>query len=153
MTFRYLLISGTPRACKGLASQAQKRLRQAYTSKTWESYKRMFYTLLTFCVYVQVDIVELSPEHVTMYMEFLHQNGFALGSIRNYMCGITSVAKWLHLDVKVFSHHKVSLMFKALSRSVPRSPNLKVVFTVENVIEILRQCEKFPYAQTLVDIK
>ena len=147
MTFRYVLISGTACACKSLASQAQKRLRQAYTSKTWESCKRMFCTLLTFCVYIQKDVVELCPEHVTMYMEFLHQNELALGSIRNYMCGITSVAKWLHLDVKIFSHHKVSLIFKALGRSVHKSPNFKAVFTVENVTEILRQCDKFPYAQ------
>ena len=101
MIFRCVLISGTSRACKSLASQAQKRLRQAYTNKMWESYRRMFCTLLTFCVYIQKDVVNLCPEHVTMYMEFLHQNGLALGSIRNYMCGITSVAKWLHLDVKV----------------------------------------------------
>ena len=104
----------------------------------------MLCTLLTFCVNIQMDVTKLSPEHVTMYMEFLHQNGLALGSIRN-ICGITSVAKWLHVDVRVFSHYKVALMFKALGRSVPRIPNFKAVFTVENVIEILRQCEKFPF--------
>ena len=37
------LISGTHGACKGLASQAQKRIKQACTSKTWESYNNVFH--------------------------------------------------------------------------------------------------------------
>ena len=103
----------------------------------------MFFTLLTFCLYIHIDITRLSPEHVIMYMEFLHQNGLAVSSKRNYVCGITSVGKWLHLDVSVFLHHKVSLMFKALGRSVPRTPAFKAVFTVENVVKILNNVRSF----------
>ena len=130
-----------------LAQSTRKRLRYAYAEKTWNSYKRMFLTLLTFCAYIEIDVTELQVHHVTMFMEYLNQNGQSVGSIRNFIAGIVSYSKWVFLCTEIFSHHRVSLMFKALTKSIPKKPRLPVVFQTNHIFGILRECEKFPYAQ------
>ena len=129
-------------ACQALASQANTRLKHAYVPKTWQSYRKMFCTLLTFCIYIQVDVTDICVGNVLM---FLHQNGLSTGSIRNYFCGITAFLKWFDLDYQVFSNYKVSLMFKALDKTAIK-PTVRSVFTLENVVALVKR-DVLPYSQ------
>ena len=38
---------------------------------------------------MDVDVARVEVCHVTLFMEFLCQNGFAVSAIRNYLAGIT----------------------------------------------------------------
>ena len=44
---------------KAIASSVNQRIKQAYTRKTWQSYTRMFWGFLIFCMYIQIDIKNL----------------------------------------------------------------------------------------------
>ena len=62
------------------------------------------------------------------------------------MCGIQVFFKWFSLNTQALTHFKVSLMYKALDRSVHRNPKFKGVFTIHHLQEILHFTETLPFS-------
>ena len=130
-----------------LATQANLRLRQAYTSKTWAKYQSMFFVFLTFCCQIGVDVIEVNEQHAIMFMEYLANKNLAVSSIRNYVSAVVMYFKWFSLQFEIFSHHKVTMMFKALERSIKRTPKFKGIFHLQDLGNILQLCDNFPLSQ------
>ena len=104
----------------------------------------MFVVFLAFCICTKVEIESVQVPTVLMFMEYLSQNGLSPSSIRSYMAGIIVYFKWFNLKHQVFQHFKVSLMHKALQRSVHRIPKFKAVFTIVHLKEIIQRCDTLP---------
>ena len=130
-----------------LASQVNIRIKKAYTQKTWAAYKHMFLVFLSFCCYINVDVTHVNVHIVLMFMEFLANNHLSVDSIRNYISAVTRYFKWFELQYEIFNHEKVNIMFRALQRSVSRPPSFKGIFQPQDVINIVNECDKYPWSQ------
>ena len=104
----------------------------------------MFLAFLAFCMFTNVEIGKVEVPTVLMFMEYLSQNGLSPSSIRSYMAGIIVYFKWFNLRHEVFYHFKVTLMYRALQRSIHRAPKFKGVFTVTHLQEIIKCCGSLP---------
>ena len=107
----------------------------------------MFLVFMAFCVFYDFEISQSDYNTVTMFMEFLARNRISVLSIRNYIAAITAFFKWFNLNYKIFSHHKVTLMFKALQRSVVKFRKFKAVFQIEDLYAIVTKCHAYQFAQ------
>ena len=116
-----------------LSSQVDIRIQKAYTQKTWAAYKHMFCVFLSFCCYLNVDVTETNVHLVLMFMEFLARNNMSVSSIRNYISAVLRYFKWFYLQYDVFTHDRVSMMFKALERSIHRPPKFKAIFHIQDI--------------------
>ena len=117
------------------------RIKFAYAPKTWKSYKKMFLIFLTFCMFLNLDIKLVEMVHIKRFMEFLYQNNLSVNVIRNYIAAIVMYHKWFGLQVEKFYDYQVTLMFRALERSTQK------IFLVQDVIEIVKACSRYPYPQ------
>ena len=122
----HLLFTGFPSSkFRKLHSKMNTRIRHVYTEKTWKTYHRMFLIFLSFCHCLQVDVSCIEVVRVTLFMEYLCQNSISVAVIRNYIAGITVYFKWLGLNHAVFAHFRISMMFKALEKSVHKNPYIE----------------------------
>ena len=128
------------------------RIKHAYAPKTWKSYQKMFLTFLTFCTFIHIEIELVEDVHIKLFMEFLFQNSLSVGVIRNYIAGIVMYHKWFGLPFHKFHHCQVTFMFKALERSTHKKPTNRQIFQVEDVINIINACTKYPYLQVFKTI-
>ena len=102
-----------------------------FTSDTGLQYKNMDYLFCLFlsCLFfLEYEIRDVGVTIVCMFIEYLALNYLKTSSIKNYVAGIATHFKWLSLDVKVFTHYKVSLMLKAIEKSVRSVPKFKAIF-------------------------
>ena len=97
----------------------------------------MFLMFLSFCCYLNVDVTEVNVQFVLMFMEFLAMNHISVDSIRNYVSAVTRYFKWFDLNYEIFSHDRVSIMFRALQRSVNRPPKFKGIFQPKDILNIV----------------
>ena len=95
---------------------------------------------------VREDIMFTKVPTVLMFMQFLSENHMKPSSIRNYISGITTFAKWLGLQTSVFSHHKVTSIYSALDRTICVPPKFKGVSTIPDMINIIQTCNQLPHA-------
>ena len=107
----------------------------------------MFFVFLTFCCQIGVDVIEVNEQHAIMFMEYLANKNLAVSSIRNYVSAVVMYFKWFSLQFEIFSHHKVTMMFKALERSIKRTPKFKGIFHLQDLGNILQLCDNFPLSQ------
>ena len=103
---------------RALQARVALRLTQAYKAKTWSTYKGMFVTFLSFCEFVNRDIVNLDIQMVLMFIEFLTYNGLKHVYILNYVSTIRSQLKWFELSTDVLDHVKIKLMLKAVAGTI-----------------------------------
>ena len=73
----FLYIVDPPSVSANLASQANIRLRQAYTNKTWAEYRSMLFTFTSFCCYLNIDVGNILVHIAIMLVEFLAHNSLA----------------------------------------------------------------------------
>ena len=82
-----------------------------------------------------------------MFIEVLAGSNLKTGSVRNYVSAIATVLKWLNLPYQYCTHGKVSLMFRALDRSVTTVPVFKPIFHLDDIEKIMIACQRLPSPQ------
>ena len=107
----------------------------------------MFLVFMAFCVFFDFEISQSDHNTVIMFMEFLARNKVSVLTIRNYIAAITAFFKWFNLNYKIFAHHQVTLMFKALQRSVVKFPKFKGIFQIEDLCAIISKCQFYRFPQ------
>ena len=110
----------------------------------------MFLVFLSFCWYINVDVTHVNVHIILMFMEFLANNHLSVDSIRNYISAVTRYFKWFDLQYEIFSHEKISIMFKALHRSVSRPPKFKGIFQPQDIINIVNELHNSMYRKCTI---
>ena len=140
----FILFSEKSPLASLLSTKVNSRLKQAYSAKTWSTYKNMFCLFLSFLFLLDYDIVEVDVTIVCMLIEYLALNQLKVSSIRNYLAGIATHFQWLSLDVSTFKHHKVCLMLKGIEKSITSMPKFKAIFSVQQIHSLLGMCDTLP---------
>ena len=139
--------------CLGpLSVRAQARLQAAYAPKTWNTYSAKFKMYMAFCIYVKVDVTQVDVNVVLMFLEFLVHNCLTPTSITNYVSAIRSQLKWFELPDSPWLHHRVTLMSKAIARTVNVQPKLKGVFDHNTLSRILMISATLPHSQVFITL-
>ena len=60
-----------------------------------------------------MDVTQVNVQIVLMFMKFLANNRLSVDSIRNYISAVTRYFKSFELQHEIFSHDKMSIMFRA----------------------------------------
>ena len=79
-----------------------------------------------------------------MFIEVLAGSNLKSGSVRNNVLAVATVLKWLNLPYQYCTHSKVSLMFRALSKTGTNPPVFKSILHLNDIEKIIINCAKFP---------
>ena len=105
-----------------LAAQ-QERIRHAYRPGTISNHKTQLRAYYTFCRAYGFGDLRPSEQQLCLYIEYLAQKFSSAHSVKNYLAAVGLLHKHLAVSCKALSSFRVSLMLRALDRTMLSPPH------------------------------
>ena len=142
--FLYLCVVGQNSILRQLTERVTHRLQQAYTPKTWKTYKNMFILYMSFCVCMGLAPLPFSLLSVLTFVEFLAFNNLQPASINNYVSALRFHGSWFNYPTDVLQHPRLTALLKAVYNTSKSAPKFKGVFDIPTLTALIQVCEVFP---------
>ena len=121
---------------KSLATRASVRLQAAFRPSTVKAYTSMFRTIMSFCVFVNLDV-----NGILAYLECLNFNKVSVNMIMNHLSAIKAKLVVLGLNPSPLDHKKIKYYLRALKLNRPISVTSHNIITVHTLLKIVYQCD------------
>ena len=136
------IILGFHPVTASLAHRANHRLQQAYCKSTMSAYLQKFKIFVSFCVFSQVPLQDLSPVFILAFLEFLVFNNFTYSAVVNAISAIKSKLSSFGISTASFNDRRV-IMFLQITQvcdTMSQGYVFKAVylFEIRNIRSVVR---------------
>ena len=95
-------------AVRGLLKKANGRVHNAMRPSTQTAYSRYFRIFVTFTVFAQVEVHDVTTSHVLAFLEFLVFNKFSPAAILNVTSAVKSRLQAYGMSIKPWQDTRVA---------------------------------------------
>ena len=113
---------------------------KAYRPSTVQAHRTHFATYLSVLLFYSLPI-NLSPQNLLIFYEFLVKNHLSPKVIRNYFSSISSLSQFYDLNTHGLSHPVVLRFLRSLSINSTFRPTPRGIFDIRMMYEISKACD------------
>ena len=121
-------LSGNPLASQ-LSADFNMRVSRGFRPPTLAAYKKKFRLYLSFLVHLEIQSID-SIQAVSLFVEFLAQQGFRAQTITNYLTVLKHFFAIYDLNLAPLEHRLIKLAVRAVAYNAPLSFRIKGTITV-----------------------
>ena len=118
-------------------NQASARLNATYRPFTLANLQSYFKVFLSYCAFYQFDHSAFTVSQLLGFIETLACSNMKYSNIVNHISGIKTIFIQNHYNSDIFSTFEVKSMLRACAKTLPYTPTVKGIFTVETITEII----------------
>ena len=128
---------------ESLATSATVRLQAAFRPSTIKAYTSVFRTFMCFCVFVNLNVVNLDVDGILAYMECLNANHVCVNMIANHLAKIKAKLVVLGLNPTPLDHKKIKYFKDLRSLKLNRSNCVTShnIISVDMLLKIVYRCD------------
>ena len=124
-----------------LIQRGIQKTTMAFRPSTSRNYTSMFRLFLAFTVFMNLDVVHLTPLVILTYLQFLESNNTSASAMANHLSAIKAKLSISGFPIQAFYDPRIKYFQKAMTLHRPFKVHQKKIIDIDTLHLIVRTCD------------